>query len=251
MSGYDNSTPTEKIDGKGKSEVPYGYIYLIENMINKKCYVGQTKQRDPQCRWRQHVNDSAKPSPVSVLGHAIKKYGPDNFSFSTIDHADSAEELNTKERSYIIQHNSSVNNWGYNLKEGGYRGTHTPETRLRMSLSHKGKKLPPRTQEHRKNISDSLTGKKYGKRPQEWCHNISMATKGKKKPARTTSHAENMSLALSQEYIVYSPGGVTYNVTGLDKFCKILGLNSSNMFQVAKGSRTHHKGWKVKKVGKR
>lgn len=33
-----------------------GYIYLIENKLNNKQYIGQTQQLDINKRWKQHKN---------------------------------------------------------------------------------------------------------------------------------------------------------------------------------------------------
>ena len=57
-----------------------GVIYCIENMINGKKYVGQTK-RTVKTRWTEHIN---KKSRCWFLGRAIQKHGTSNFKFSII-----------------------------------------------------------------------------------------------------------------------------------------------------------------------
>lgn len=86
------------------------YIYKITNLINKKCYIGQTNNCDR--RFKEHIrglNNSA-----IALHHAISKYGVDNFSFEIID---SGENYNELEIFYIDKYNSF--NDGYNLTKGG------------------------------------------------------------------------------------------------------------------------------------
>jgi group I intron endonuclease len=50
-------------------------IYKIENLINHKCYIGQSIHIER--RWQEHCQSSAK----SCIANAIKKYGKTNFSF--------------------------------------------------------------------------------------------------------------------------------------------------------------------------
>lgn len=246
MRGYNRLTIKEK---NNITPLAYGYVYLIENTANHKRYVGQTSQSIPEYRWTQHKKDSHNTSPKSILGCAMKKYGQLNFTYTIIDYANSIEELNDKEQWYIKLHKTNVNEHGYNLREGGCRGMLAVETRIKMSYSRTGKKLPPRTPEHCRKISDALIGKKRKVAyTQEQRDNISKATTGKKKPPLTLSHREKISQALADKYIVCDPGGSVYEIHGLYQFCKKLGLNSSNMCQVALGTRKHHKKWTIKKA---
>ena len=54
-----------------------GYIYVIENQINHKKYVGQTI--DPHKRWRKHRVDDVH-NPNLVIGKAFLKYGVESLS---------------------------------------------------------------------------------------------------------------------------------------------------------------------------
>ena len=60
-----------------------GYIYLIENIINKKKYVGQTIQENINKRWGSHKQVN-KRFIGTILYNAYKKYGIDNFKFKLI-----------------------------------------------------------------------------------------------------------------------------------------------------------------------
>jgi len=33
-----------------------GFIYKITNTITHKCYIGETKQSNPESRWKKHKN---------------------------------------------------------------------------------------------------------------------------------------------------------------------------------------------------
>lgn len=88
-------------------------IYKVENKINHKIYIGQSK--DIYSRWRQHqryvINDG------SYFHKALIKYGINNFNWEIIESC-SENELNEKEEQWINKYNSLVPN-GYNIKLGG------------------------------------------------------------------------------------------------------------------------------------
>lgn len=43
-----------------------GYIYLIRNVVNHKCYVGQTKS-PPQERWSEHIKSSKSDVGIKLF----------------------------------------------------------------------------------------------------------------------------------------------------------------------------------------
>lgn len=92
-------------------------IYKIENLINHKCYIGQSVKIEQ--RWKNHkvtaknLNDKNYDNP---LYKAIRKYGIENFSFEIIEEC-SVNDLNNKQRYWIKYYNSFFN--GYNLTMGG------------------------------------------------------------------------------------------------------------------------------------
>lgn len=97
-----------------------GYIYMIQNKINKKVYVGQTKQK-PQDRWKDHINiaksNNSESKGISHAIHrAIRKYGIGNFDFCVLEEVDN-DLLNQREI-YWIQEKDSYHN-GYNETLGG------------------------------------------------------------------------------------------------------------------------------------
>lgn len=89
-------------------------IYKITNIINDKCYIGQS--RDIKKRWISHKNVPFNPNCREYhypLYQAIRKYGLENFSFEVIEEC-LIEELNEKETFWINRYNSSDSNFGYN-----------------------------------------------------------------------------------------------------------------------------------------
>ncbi len=141
---------------------PYGIIYKITNRVNGKVYVGQTIQ-PLKYRKKDHLNCIEKLSRL-VLYKAFKKYGKDNFLWEEIDHADTKEELDTKEKHYIEFFNAMDRRHGYNMTFGGEGGRHPDEVRRRISASNKGR---IKSEIERKRLSASLKGK-YTKEKSSW-----------------------------------------------------------------------------------
>jgi len=110
-----------------------GIIYMYENPINGKCYIGRTT--DLKKRYREHKRITSKKH--SKFGHALNKYGIDNFNLKTIltitttDNFDLNETLNSFEIYYIKMYNAFTD--GYNSTMGG-EGT--------MGISRKGELSP-------------------------------------------------------------------------------------------------------------
>ena len=79
-------------------------IYKITNLINKKCYIGQS--RDIQKRWNSHKTrpfNEKDEDYNKILYKAIRKYGLENFSFEVLEEC-KAEQLNEKENYWIKYH---------------------------------------------------------------------------------------------------------------------------------------------------
>ena len=131
-----------------------GWIYLIRNNVNGKCYVGQTRQKKLEQRWSQH-----KCNPRRLLKFAFEKYGFENFEFSIIceihnDDLDAREILEIKERNSLVPN-------GYNLASGGNSNVIThPETRKKMSESAKGKNRPQVSEANKLRIYTDETRRK-------------------------------------------------------------------------------------------
>ena len=92
-------------------------IYKIQNLINQKCYIGQSI--DIERRWRDEKRtafDITAKNYNYPISQAFRKYGLENFSFEVIEECFQSE-LNQKERYWINYYNSFFN--GYNQTLGG------------------------------------------------------------------------------------------------------------------------------------
>lgn len=90
-------------------------IYVIKNIINGKCYVGQSI--DIYNRWYKHQSPKTwEGERGKALYQAFKKYGIENFEFKIIEKCP-RNQLDEREK-YWISHFNSYNE-GYNMTEGG------------------------------------------------------------------------------------------------------------------------------------
>jgi group I intron endonuclease len=132
------------------------HIYIYENLINAKIYIGQTnnlKKRDSS-----HINKKM------AIDCAIKKYGRTNFSLNVITSSDSQEIADADEVYWIARARELLGRENvYNITDGGdscMRGRkHSEISKNKMSLAGKGKKKPPRSEKHRINQSLAMKGK--------------------------------------------------------------------------------------------
>ena len=146
----------------------YGYVYLTENLINHRKYIGQHKS--------QVFDKNYKGSGV-LLQRAIEKYGWDNFTCTVLRECSTREELNAAEIDLIESYDAVNNPAFYNIARGGEGGdTFTgmiAEDKVRFAQKspddwrNAGKyaercnkissalRDKPKSEEHRKHLSES------------------------------------------------------------------------------------------------
>lgn len=143
------------------------YIYMVQNQINGKFYVGQSKK--PMTRWYRHqylserVKQGAKlgDSCIQVIHLAIAKYGVESFHFQILEEVDTLEEANIREGYWEQYYNSLVPN-GYNVAPGGNVRPMTEETKRKISEANKGKQFclgRVLSEDTRRKISESNKGR--------------------------------------------------------------------------------------------
>jgi len=113
-----------------------GRIYVINNIINEKQYVGQTIQPLNR-RWAHHIwASNNQPNKSWKLYNAIRKYGADNFSIMLLEECANSE-LNEREQYWIKE--LDTYNLGYNLTlggEGNYKINHNEVINLYLQLKN-------------------------------------------------------------------------------------------------------------------
>lgn len=198
-----------------ESEKVY-FIYVTENLINGKLYIGQHT-----CNYDKQFTDGYLGSG-RALKNAVKKYGAENFSRIILEYAESPEELNELEAKYVDEEVMSDVSRFYNLKTGGKQNTvfseetrkkisisntgkhPSEETREKLRIGHLGQKISeenlkkliacrkgiPLSEEHKRKISESNKGKK---RSSEFCQKLSERMKGKQ---LTEEQKQKISLAM-------------------------------------------------------
>ena len=133
-------------------------IYKIENKINGKVYIGQS--RNINRRWHEELNGQVN----DYLKKSFNKYGVKNFLFSVICEC-KEPKLNELEKRYIQEHKSYIKKNGYNLTLGGNGGNWLDEAKERASIRMTGKGNSfygkHHTEETKQKISMGRIGKKH------------------------------------------------------------------------------------------
>ncbi len=102
-------------------------IYLHRNIVNDKCYVGQTKQQNIESRFGSDGRRYLRKTKLGrynqpLFASAIIKYGWNSFEHKILEtNIMTQEEANEKERYYISKYNCLTN--GYNTAKGGVDST--------------------------------------------------------------------------------------------------------------------------------
>lgn len=125
----------------------YNYIYKITNYTNGKIYIGKHST--------DNLDDVYMGSGILIC-KAEKKYGIENFTKEYLAFCDTEERLNWFEKFYIKKYKAIE--VGYNLTDGGDGALgriDSDETRLKKSLSKKGIKHGPMTEETKRKLSEA------------------------------------------------------------------------------------------------
>lgn len=100
-----------------------GRIYLIENQVNHKQYIGKTYKTIEE-RWAEHCNDYKRErNEKRPLYSAMNKYGVKNFTITLVEETDNLEE---REKYWIAYYDTYHN--GYNATLGGDGKTYFDHT---------------------------------------------------------------------------------------------------------------------------
>jgi group I intron endonuclease len=138
-------------------------IYKITNLINNKCYIGQTNNI-PR-RWSEHK--SALNRNLHHNEHLQKswlRYGERNFKFEVLEYC-SLEELNTLEEFYVSKFNSYKRGYNRTVGADGKGKAMSQEAREKIRKAKLGTKMDEKVKEHLRKIRANpvkATNKKTG-----------------------------------------------------------------------------------------
>jgi hypothetical protein len=92
-----------------------GIIYLTENLVNGKIYIGSDTKNSGQ-------GDPNYLGSGVLLIRSIEKYGSNNFKKKILHTCSSLEELKERESFFIKKYKSNLREIGYNISDGYWGG---------------------------------------------------------------------------------------------------------------------------------
>lgn len=114
------------------------YIYLTQNLINGKIYIGKSKLDSTSEKAKKYFGSGV------IITQSFKKYGIKNFSKKILlDGIQTLQELNLYEKFYISLFCSQDLEIGYNISSGGDGSnlpTQSAESCLKRSVTLTGRK---------------------------------------------------------------------------------------------------------------
>jgi group I intron endonuclease len=236
-------------------------IYLAENTINHKKYVGFTS-KSLKHRINEHEKNALRNSEF-IFHRAIRKYGFDAFTWQILESNEDANyTLNVLEPKWIKESNSYyLEGQGYNMTRGGEGAVgakRSKETKKKISNALKNNKNSLGrivTEEMKENLRRKNLGKKVSavtrKKLSESHKGFKQSEKTKEKLRKLFSGKNNPMYGksiLKFTWQITTPSGQKIIIGNLNKYCKENDLNSSLMSQVAKGEYKQHHGYNCEKL---
>lgn len=128
------------------------YSVYKHTFPNGKAYIGITSQK-PEKRYSNGAGYKKCPKMHAAILH----YGWNNVEHELLFSNLTKQQAEEKEIEMIAFYNSIEN--GYNIDHGGNcTGTHSIETREKISKGNKGKKMPPIPEERRMAMAELFSG---------------------------------------------------------------------------------------------
>ena len=140
-------------------------IYKITNKINNKIYIGFTSKKLKE-RLSKHHRDAIYNKRKTILCHAIRKYGIENFEIKLLFKVNNYDKIIGLESECIKKYKTYYEEHGYNMTFGG-EGTighkHSLETKQKMVSAHLGKKHSSSTKLKLSNLRKGNKNPNFGK----------------------------------------------------------------------------------------
>lgn len=173
-------------------------IYMIQNKVNNKMYIGQAV--DIEDRWGEHRRGLRGGYHHNKhLQNSWKRDGEENFEFTVLLECEESN-LNMYEEYYIFELMTYDPRVGYNKDYGGKSGRPTEETKRKLSEARKGEKHhmygKQLSEEAKRKMSESHKGRQFS---EETRRKLSEAKKGKHRSEETKRKiSENQSKPVVQ-----------------------------------------------------
>jgi group I intron endonuclease len=225
-------------------------IYKIVNKINKKYYVGSSKNISGciNGRWIRHKKDlNANIHCNTHLQRAWNKYGSENFKFLIIERNISEEKLLEYEQKYLDIAKTEKDKC-YNVSFIAGRIIMTEKIKRKIGDANRGKK---HSEETKKKISQNSSKYWLGKHlSEETKQKLSRKNSGKnhlfyKKNIPWTSGINN----INYDYTIYNFLNVKTdeNFIGTrNEFYKKYNIDNRIVRRLVRGIYKHYKGWTIK-----
>lgn len=134
-------------------------VYCCYNVINKKVYIGLTKNTLAYRIYYHYRNHKSN----NHFHNALDKYPKENFKWFVIFQDNNINNLKEKEKEYIQYFSSHERHYGYNSTLGGDGITMTDEIKKKISEKAKERLSDPKKNGMYKRSVYSIWLEKYGK----------------------------------------------------------------------------------------
>lgn len=236
-----------------------GFVYIIENILEKKYYIGKksfwTRQKNKktgrretkESDWRNYYGSSDN------VKQDIERIGKNNFKRTILHLCVYKKQMTFHEEREQWQRNVLLCDDYYNTNIGGkffVRERHIFEKQYPI------KEITDKNDKWREIKREKMMGENNVAKKPEVRKKISEKKKGEKhhqygKPI-TEHHLKKLHDAAwasrIQKWEIIDPSGNQYIISNMQEFCRENNLNSGAMNLVSSGKRKHHKGYVCKKL---